>query len=75
DTGLVGLVLFCVGWLVNFFRASKLTPMVWALLFGMLLSISVESWLVASLNPFTIILVIILTLLSDENFYRKEVID
>ncbi len=75
DTGLVGLVLFCVGWLVNFFRASKLTPMVWALLFGMLLSISVESWLVASLNPFTIILVIILTMLADENFYREEVID
>lgn len=73
DTGLVGLILFSGGWLVNFFRASRLTPMVWALLFGLLLSISVESWLVASLNPFTIVLVIILTLLADENFYRDEI--
>ena len=72
DTGLVGLVLFCIGWLVNFFRASRFTPMVWALLFGLLLSASVESWLVASLNPFTIVLVIILTLLDDENFYGEE---
>ena len=75
DTGLVGLVLFSVGWLVNFIRAAKLTPMVWALLFGLLLSISVESWLVASLNPFTILLVIILTMLADENFYREEVVE
>lgn len=72
DTGLVGLVLFCIGWLINFFRASRFTPMVWALLFGLLLSATVESWLVASLNPFTIVLVIILTMLGDENFYRKE---
>jgi len=69
----VGLILFSGGWLVNFFRASRFTPMVWALLFGLLLSISVESWLVASLNPFTIVLVIILTLLADENFYRDEI--
>lgn len=72
DTGLVGLILFCIGWLTNFFRASKLTPLVWAMFFGLLLSISVESWLVASLNPFTIVLVIILTMLSDENFYLKN---
>jgi O-antigen ligase len=71
DTGLTGLILFAYGWLKNFIRAAQYTPMVWALLFGMLLSISVESWLTASLNPFTIQLVIILTMLSDKNFYES----
>jgi O-antigen ligase len=70
DTGLIGLILFCVGWLVNFVRAARFTPLVWAVFFGILLSASVESWMVASLNPFTIQLVIILTLLSDERFYE-----
>jgi len=36
-----------------------------------LLSISVESWLVASLNPFTIVLVIILSMMGNEKFYRQ----
>lgn len=71
DTGLIGLILFSLGWLVNFYRASKYTPMVWAALFGLLLSISVESWLTASLNPFTIILVIILSMLANPYFYPQ----
>ncbi|MGQ1947095.1 hypothetical protein ACT3CD_08365 [Geofilum sp. OHC36d9] len=37
----------------------------------MILSNSVESWLTASLNPFTIQLVIILTMLSVKNFYES----
>ncbi|MGQ1892042.1 O-antigen ligase family protein [Thermophagus sp. OGC60D27] len=72
NTGLVGLVLFCVGWLTAFIRASRHTPLVWALLFGMLISISVESWLTASLNPFTIVLVIILSLLGNEKFFTSD---
>lgn len=71
DTGLIGLILFSIGWLVNFYRAAKYTPMVWAALFGLLLSISVESWLTASLNPFTIILVIILSMLANPYFYPQ----
>ncbi|WP_240509583.1 O-antigen ligase family protein [Geofilum rhodophaeum] len=71
DTGLVGLVLFSFGWLVNFIKAAKFTPMVWAVMFGLLLSISVESWLTASLNPFTIVLVIILSMLANPYFYPQ----
>ena len=71
DTGLVGLILFSFGWIVNFFRAARFTPLVWAALFGLLLSISVESWLTASLNPFTIVLVIILSMLANPYFYPQ----
>jgi len=72
DTGLVGLIAFCFGWLKNFFRAARNSPLVWALFFGLLLSTFVESWLSASLNPYTIQLVIILSLLSNPEFYRRE---
>jgi O-antigen ligase len=70
-TGLIGLVAFCYGWWVNFKRAAAGSPIVWALLFAMLLSTSVESWLSASLNPFTIQLVMILTLAGNYLFYPE----
>jgi len=72
DTGLFGLIAFCYGWLNNFFRAARNSPIIWALFFGLILSTSVESWLSASLNPFTIQLVIILSLLSNKEFYQEE---
>lgn len=68
DTGLVGLIAFCIGWFVQFRRASRHLPMVWALMFALFLSTSVESWLAASLNPFTIQLVTLLSLLSNPLF-------
>jgi len=72
DTGLIGLIAFAWGWLKNFYRASLYSPLIWAVLFGTLLTTTVESWLAASLNPFTIQLVIIITLLSSEEFYAQE---
>ncbi len=75
DTGLVGLIALAWGWLVHFFRASRFTPLAWAALFAVGFSAFVESWLAASLNPFTIQLVIILTLLADERFYEEEVFE
>ncbi len=72
DTGLIGLIAFCYGWISNFIRAAKHSSLVWALFFGILLSTSVESWLSASLNPFTIQLVIILSLASHFAFHREN---
>jgi O-antigen ligase len=70
DTGLFGLIFFSIAWLINFLKAAANSPLVWAVFYGLLLSISVESWLIASLNPFTIILVIILSLMANKNFYQ-----
>jgi len=72
DTGLVGLIAFCYGWLINFIQAARMSPVIWALLFGLLLSTSVESWLAASLNPFTIQLVIILSMVGNRAFYWQN---
>ncbi len=75
DTGLLGLVALIWGWLTHFIRASRFTPLAWAVFFAVGFSAFVESWLAASLNPFTIQLVIILTLLGDERFYEEEVFE
>lgn len=72
DTGLLGLIAFCWGWIKNFMRSAAYATVVWAVLFGMLLSTTVESWLAASLNPFTIQLVIILSLLGNPRFYERN---
>lgn len=72
DTGLIGLIAFIWGWLKNFFTASFYSPLIWAVLFGTLLTTTVESWLAASLNPFTIQLVILVMLLSNPEFYEQD---
>jgi hypothetical protein len=46
--------------------------MIWAVFFGAILTTTVESWLAASMNPFTIQFVILLSLMGDENFYASH---
>jgi hypothetical protein len=62
DTGLIGLIFFIGGWLLCFLRTNKL-KLALAILVGVVISTNVESWLTGSLNPFTILLLIILCLL------------
>jgi len=49
-----------------FIKASKNVPVSMGVMFAVMFSITYESWLVSSLNPYTIILVIMLTILSEE---------
>ncbi|WP_165838168.1 O-antigen ligase family protein [Pontibacter arcticus] len=63
DTGLIGLLLFIIGWGFLFFKAAKNSYMALPIAFALITSNMVESWLVASLNPFTIQVLMILTLL------------
>ena len=60
DTGLVGLVLFLSGLLTLFIKAAKNSLLAVPLLYAILFSNNFESWLTASLNPFTIQLLFIL---------------
>lgn len=63
DTGLIGLILFVIGWGALFMKAAKKSYLALPVAFSVIASNMVESWLAASLNPFTIQLLIILTLL------------
>lgn len=63
DTGLVGLVAFLGGFISFIFSISKLSISVFPLLYAVLFSNQFESWLTASLNPFTILLLMSLSLI------------
>mgnify|MGYP003377279782 FL=1 len=55
-----------------FIKASRFAPMSMAVLFSVLFSVTYESWLVGSLNPFTILFVISMTLLSEEEIVLAD---
>ncbi len=70
DTGILGLLGFLTGIVLSFFysiKNSKILP----ILIGVFISSFFESWLSASLNPFTIIFLMIITLF----YYNEEVED
>ncbi|MEO8590196.1 MAG: O-antigen ligase family protein [Flavobacteriales bacterium] len=66
DTGIVGLLTFLRSFFLLFFKASRLVPMSLAVMFSVLFSIMYESWLIGSLNPYTIVLLVIMTVVSEE---------
>lgn len=63
DTGLVGLVFFLFGWIGSAIRAAKQDAVAIPVLFVVLFSVNFESWLAASLNPFTIVVVMTFSVL------------
>ena len=55
--------------------SSRKVPMSLAAMFAVLFSITYESWLVGSLNPYTIVLLIIMTITTEEeiaSWYELE---
>jgi len=54
DTGLVGLVFFLMGLLISFYKMLKSSRLAIPMLYAILFSNYYESWITASLNPFTI---------------------
>jgi O-antigen ligase len=66
NVGIVGLLLYLRSFFLLFFKAGKLVPMSLAIMFSVFFSIMYESWLVGSLNPYTIVLLIIMTVVSEE---------
>ncbi|MCG8477163.1 MAG: O-antigen ligase family protein [Cytophagales bacterium] len=62
DTGFIGLLLFLLAWLGNFLRNTLETKLFFPVLIPIVFSAFYESWWAASLNPFTIQLVMVITL-------------
>ena len=71
DMGLVGLLIFLRSYLLMFIKAAKRNPLAFPVMFSLTFTAIFESWLVGSLNPFTIILVIIATLMIEPEFYES----
>lgn len=66
NVGIVGLILYFRGFALIFIKASKNTSIALAVMFSVLFSILYESWLAGSLNPYTILLLVIMTIMSEE---------
>ncbi|MEX2597811.1 MAG: O-antigen ligase family protein [Salibacteraceae bacterium] len=78
DTGLIGIVLFGLGLVRTVAAAIKSSPYTLPIVYAVLFSTYFESWLSASLNPFTSLFLIALTLLAipadalDKNKIRQN---
>lgn len=72
NTGLIGLISFFAGFLALFIRGRMLNSMSLPVMFAVMVSINFEPWLASSLNPFTMIFLIILTLLVYPIFYSEK---
>ncbi len=68
NTGFIGLLLFLRALILWFVKASKNTVLAVPALWLVLFSITLEPWLAASLNPFSIILIIAICIMTDESF-------
>lgn len=66
DSGLIGIVTYFTGFLTALFKSMKNNYIALAFIVSILFNITYESWLVASLNPFTIIYLIILTIFVEQ---------
>jgi O-antigen ligase len=72
NVGIIGLLLYFRGFILLFIKAAKLQPVSLAVMFSVLFSIMYESWLVGSLNPYTIMLLIIMTIASEEEIAKGD---
>jgi len=68
----VGLVLFVTGLVRTVVYALNKTSYTLPVLYGVLFSTNFESWLAASLNPFTSLFLIILTLISHPELLTEK---
>jgi len=73
DTGFVGFFAFIFAWGSFIKKTIKNSLFGFPVLIVILFSSNIEAWLAASLNPFTIILIIILTLLTNKNFLQNKI--
>lgn len=63
DTGLIGLLAYIIGIFAIVFKAAQNSRLAVPVLYAVCFSAFFESWLTASLNPFTIQFIIIFTIL------------
>lgn len=71
NTGLLGLIAFLRSLILIFIKGSRNNTYAFPAMFAIMLSINFEPWLAASLNPYTILFLIILTLLTEDIFNNE----
>jgi len=64
NTGLIGVIFYFRALLLIFLRSAKHSALAVPAMVAILFSVSFEPWLAASLNPYTIVFLLILTMIS-----------
>lgn len=72
NMGIVGLLVYFRSFVLLFIKAAKLSKGAVGVLFATLFSIMYESWLVGSLNPYTIMLLMIMTVISEPEIAQAD---
>jgi O-antigen ligase len=72
DTGFFGLVAYMWAFLSSFFKAMRKSKLAIPIMYAVVFSTVFESWLTASLNPFTIQLFMILSILTSEQIIPSK---
>lgn len=72
DTGFVGLVLFLIAWLIVFYKVEVVSGFGFPIMIAVAFSAYFESYLAAMLNPFTALLLVVLTLLLIPEFRDQQ---
>jgi O-antigen ligase len=67
NTGIVGLILWFVGFMRTVFRAVPISHTAFPLMYTVMFSAFFEAWLMGSLNPFHIMFLFILSLITTES--------
>ncbi|MBZ0207518.1 MAG: hypothetical protein K8H89_14440 [Flavobacteriales bacterium] len=75
NVGIVGLIIYLRSFALIFIKAGKNTPLAMAVMFSVLFSILYESWLAGSLNPYTIMLLVILTVMSEDEIIGSSLVE
>lgn len=73
DTGIIGVISYFTAFMSIVFRSMRSNYLVLAFAFSFLFNIIYESWLVASLNPFTFIYLTILTIFAADLSPKTQV--
>lgn len=72
NTGLIGLVFFLRGFFLVFIQCAKYSKYAFPAMLAIMLSINFEPWLAASLNPFTILFLTLVTIFCLEMFTENS---
>jgi O-antigen ligase len=80
NTGIIGLIFWLFGFIKNFITASKNSHFALPVMYALMFSITFESWLMSSLNAFTIYYLLIITFLlkiepvaeEEKKYYEPE---
>ncbi len=72
NTGIIGILIYFYGFFTAFITANKKAPIAFAVMFATLFSVLYESWLTGSLNPYSIVLLTILTILTEDDIVLWE---